>query len=114
GLDGLGLKIDERKYWVGVWFPEPEKLWFSTRCRIDPEKAAKIGVGELGEETWVPGRTTWNRGVELDSEPVHFFARSKVSQMQWLESFLRECLDQARPIETPDQPPIPEEPEEDN
>ena len=41
------------------------------------------------------------------------FARSKVSQMEWLEGFLRECLAKARSIETPDQPPIPEEPEGD-
>ena len=32
--------------------------------------------------------------------------------MEWLERFLRDCLAKARSIETPDQPPIPEEPEE--
>jgi hypothetical protein len=63
------------------------------------------------EEGWVPGRYRWWRSAELNSEPIHFFARSKVSQMEWLEKFLRECLTLARSIETPDQPPIPEEPE---
>jgi hypothetical protein len=114
GWDYMGLNLDGLKYYVGVGFSEPEKLWFGTRCRIDPEAAAKLGVGELTEESWVPGRYRWWRGVELDSEPVHFFSRSKVSQMQWLEGFLRECLAQAHLIETPDQPPIPEEPEEGN
>jgi hypothetical protein len=114
GWDYIGLNLDGQKYWVGVNFAEPEKLWFGTRSRIDPEAASKLGVGELAEESWIPGRYRWWRGVELDSESVHFFSRSKVSQMQWLEGFLRECLTQARSIETPDQPPIPEEPEEGN
>jgi hypothetical protein len=109
--ESLGLTLGGLKYWVGVSFSEPEKLWFGTRCRIDPDAAAKLGVGELTEENWVPGRYRWWRGADLDSEPVHFFSRSKVSQMQWLEGFLRECLAQARSVETPDQPPTPEEPE---
>jgi hypothetical protein len=112
GWDYSGLKLDGRKYWVGVDFSEPEKLWFQTRGRIDPDAAARLGVGELTEESWVPGKKRWRRGVELDSEDVHFFARSKVSQMQWLEEFLKECLHHARSIETPDQPPIPDEAEE--
>ncbi len=111
GWDYIGLNLDG-KYYIGLNFSEPEMLWFVTRCRIDAEAAAKLGVGELTEENWVPGRYRWWRGVELDSEAVHFFARSKVSQMQWLESFLREYLAQARSIETTDQPPIPDEPQE--
>lgn len=110
--DSLGLKLDGRKYWVGVSYAEPEILQFVTSCRIEPEAARKLGAGEVFEESWVPGRYRWYRGVELDSEPVHFFARSKVSQMRWLEGFLRECLSLARSVETPDQPPIPDEPEE--
>src|SRR5438094_936269 len=94
--EDIGLNLDGLKYWVGVNCSEPEKLWFGTRCRIDPEAVAKLGVGELLEENWVPGRYRWCRGAELDSEVIHFFSRSKLSQMQWLEDFLRECLAQAR------------------
>jgi hypothetical protein len=111
GWEFIGLTLDGLKYWVGINFAEPEKLWFATRCRIDPEAATRLGVGELGEESWVPGRYRWWRSVELDSEEVHFFSRTKVSQMEWLEAFLRDCLEKARSIETLDQPPIPEEPE---
>lgn len=110
--DYIGLRLDGLKYLIGVFYDDPEKLWFATRCRIDPEAATRLGEGELTEENWVPGRYRWWRGAELSSEAVHFFERSKVSQIRWLESFLRECLDMARSIETPDQPPIPEEPEE--
>jgi hypothetical protein len=108
----IGINLDGLKYWVGLYYDEPEKLWFGTRCQIDPQAAARLGVGEVTEESWVPGGYRWWRGIDLDSEPVHFFSRSKVSQMEWVEGFLRECLSQARSIETSDQPPIPEEPEE--
>jgi hypothetical protein len=106
-----GLNLDGLKYWVGMDYADPEKLWFRTRCRLDPAAARKLGVGEVTQESWVPGGYRWCRSAELNSETVHFFARTKVGQIEWLEKFLRECLTLARSIETPDQPPIPEEPE---
>jgi hypothetical protein len=111
GVDYMGIKLDGSKYWLGINFSEPEKLWFRTRCRIDPEAAARLSVGQLTEESWIPGRYRWSSVAELDSEEIHFFSRTKVSQMQWLEGFVRECLRMARSIETPDQPLVPEEPE---
>ena len=111
GWENIGITLDGRKYWLGVNYEEPDELWFGTRCRIDPDAATRLGVGEVTEETWVPGRYRWWRGVALNSEAVHFYSRSKVGQMEWLESFLRDCLTTARSIETADQPPIPEEPE---
>lgn len=108
----IGLNLERKKYWLGVDSKEPETLWFGTyHCRIDPEKAAQLD-GEVVEDKSVPGSYRWWRGVELNSESVHFFSRSKVGQLRWLMNFLRECLDMVRSIETPDQPPIPEEPEE--
>lgn len=108
----IGINLEGKKYWFGVNSAEPETLWFGTyRCRIDPEKAARL-EGEVVEDKSVPGSYRWWRGVELNSEVVHFFSRSKVGQIRWLEIFLRECLDMARSIESADQPPIPEGPEE--
>jgi len=114
GWTEIGLYLDGKKYWLGLYFSEPEYLYFYTCSRIDPDAASKLGVGEMEEESWVPGRHRWFRWVALDSEAVHFFSRSKLSQMEWLEKFLRECLAQARSIETPDQQPIPEQTEEGN
>ncbi|QJX00408.1 hypothetical protein FTUN_8038 [Frigoriglobus tundricola] len=48
----------------------------------------------------------------LDSEAVHFYARSKVSQMQWLEEFIRESLTKARSVESADHPPPPDDSED--
>lgn len=108
--DGIGLYLAGKKYWIGVNFSEPENLYFNTcSVQIDPAATVKLGIGELQQEKWVPGLNRWISWVELDSEPVHFFSRSKVSQMQWLEGFFRERLAQARSIELPDQPPVPDD-----
>lgn len=111
GRTSSGIKLDDRKYWIGVNFQDPEKLWFGTYCRIDREAAAKLGVGEIAEVSWIPGGCRWWISAELESEEVHFFSRTKIGQIRWVEGFLRECLTRARSITTPDQPPIPEEPE---
>ena len=111
--DSIGFYLDGRKYWVGVIYNDSAYLTFKTCSKIDVEAALNLGVGELDEEAkWVPGRQRWMRWVELDSEEIHFYSRSKLSQMQWLEEFLRDCLAKARSIETPDQPPIPDAPQE--
>lgn len=107
----IGIWLDGGRYWVGVSYAQPEKLQFGTRGRIDPDAANRLGAGEVVPDSGRPGGFRWWQKVELDSEEVHFFSRTKVSQMEWLESFLRDCLAKARSIETPDQPPIPEEPE---
>ncbi|HWG45480.1 MAG TPA: hypothetical protein VN688_22140, partial [Gemmataceae bacterium] len=106
-----GVSLEGGKYWIGFIHAAPEKLYFNTFSRMDTEAAARRGIS-LVKETRAFGGVSWSKSVELDSESIHFFSRSKVSQMEWLECFLRECLDIARSIETPDQPPIPEDPEE--
>ncbi|MBX3399052.1 MAG: PD-(D/E)XK nuclease family protein [Gemmataceae bacterium] len=100
--DDIGVYLDGKKYWIGVNFSEPELLYFNTcDCRIDPIAAGKLGVGKVEQEDWIPGQNRWMRWVELDSEEIHFFARSKISQMEWLENHLRECLSMAKSIEIP-------------
>ncbi len=105
----IGLKFDHGgKYWIGVYLDDPEKLWFASKNRIRLDAAARLEVGET-----VTGEYSWRRRVQLDSEDIHFFSRTKVSQMEWLQEFLRDSLAKAKSIETPDQPPISEEPEDD-
>lgn len=107
GWDALGVTLDRGKYWVGVKCSEPEKLWFGTKARIHTEAGGRLP----GWEVLPPGGefTAW-RGEELDSPAVHFYSRSKVEQMEWLEDFIRVSLELARAVETPDQPPPPDDP----
>jgi hypothetical protein len=108
----IGITLDGLKYWLGVGFRDPEILYFGTRCRIDPEAGAKLGIGEVTEESWVPGRYRWWHSTALDSEEVHFFSRTKVGQMEFLESFLKDGLAKARKIEISGEPPPSQESEE--
>jgi hypothetical protein len=112
GWDYIGLYLDGKKFWVGVYFSKPEEILFATEkryCQIDRKKAEELKIGKVEPLAGVPGRPRWLHWVDMASEEIHFFARSKVSQMQWLEEFLRDCLKKARSIETPDQPPPPED-----
>lgn len=104
----MGLKLAGR-YWVGVQFADPEWLVFATHCRVDPAGVAALAAGELWDSG---GEVRWRYEVNLDSEEIHFFSRSKVGQMDWLTAFLRDCLGKARSIEIAGQAPTPEPDEE--
>ncbi len=110
GENHIGVTLAGNKYRMRVFYAEPEMLEFSTRTQVDPKAAAKLDTGEV---TPRGAGYRWRRSVNLNSEEVYFFARSKVRQMEWLENFLRECLKMARSIEIPGGPPIPEEAEGD-
>jgi hypothetical protein len=109
----MGVYLDRRSYWVGINYDRPEVLEFATDYRkVDPGAAARLGIEGVFE--WEDGSAHgWRRQLNLDSEDVHFFARSKASQMQLLENFLRECLETVRRIEVPggEEAPVAEEPE---
>lgn len=101
-LENAGFTLEGGKYWLGLNFEEPDKLWFGTRCQIDVKAAEALGEGSIESDvSWVPGGHRWWRVGELESEKVHFYNRSKVGQMQWLETFLRESLEFTRRIELP-------------
>jgi hypothetical protein len=101
--NSLGVFLEKKAYWIRINYDRPEALHFTTYNRvIDPAKAEAAGLEGWfkwpGAETWFG----WERWLNLDAEEVHFFARTKASQMQLLEGFLRECLDIVRSIELGD------------
>jgi hypothetical protein len=112
GWGYVGIILEDPKAIVRLDFDKPGELRFLTRCKINFEKAVKLGVGKVWEENWVPGKSRWGTILHLDSEAVHFFDHTKAGQMKLLEDWLKECISKTRSIETPDQPPIPENPEE--
>jgi hypothetical protein len=104
-LDSMGVMIHGR-YWIGLAFEEPGSLRFQTeQSRIDPVAASNLGVGSVIANPCAPGGLSWRRVAELGSDEIAFYSRRAPDQMGWVEAFLRECLAQARSIETPDQPP---------
>jgi hypothetical protein len=109
-LDSLGVRFGEG-YWMGLAFEEPGCLRFQTEGKcIDPAAAANLEIGCVVANPQAPGGLSWRRVAELGSEQIDFYSRSTAHQMEWVEAFLRECLSQARSIETGDQPPTTEEP----
>jgi hypothetical protein len=95
----LGIYLDKRNYWIGIEYDQPENLCFRTWYReVDKDAAERLGIDGLYEWTTEPGYG-WKRSLNLESEDVHFFARSKASQLQRLKQFLRECLDIVKQIE---------------
>src|SRR5581483_1945661 len=91
GRERMGVNIDGRRFWIGVYYEKPEVLVFETNyAAVDRGAAERLGAGTVWEWTQAPG-FGWRRELSLDSEETHFFSRSKASQLQLLESFLREC-----------------------
>ncbi len=103
----MGIELERPRYCAGIYFDRPEFLVFETHYqKVDPALAARLGVAGVYEWESEPGHG-WRRELSLESEEVHFFARSKASQLQLLENFLRECLTTVRQIEIKQTEPIP-------
>lgn len=97
--DMMFVYLDGRNYWAGIRYTNPESIHFATwNLKVDPQKVEELGVGTTFQ--WFNDKTQcgWQNDVNLELEEVHFFARSKVSQMQFLEQFLRENLELAQKV----------------
>lgn len=105
--DGLGVYLEGARYWTGVEYEWPEYLIFSLSGR-PASKAAADKLGLTVDERKNKHDCTWHREINLESEDVHFFARSKQSQLEWVEQFLKESLALAKQIELPESssPPV--------
>jgi hypothetical protein len=102
----MGIKVDGNKYWAGIEYSDPERIVFGTNMAcIDPQRADGLCVGSTYEWSNKKGHG-WRRELVLESEETHFFSRSKASQLQFLEKFLRENYAFAKnmTIETTNQP----------
>jgi hypothetical protein len=87
----VGFNLEAKKYWIGLKLDEPEYLFLEAYFTpIDQEKLLALGRGEVEEES--PGVWRWVDWIDLQSEEAHFFSRSRASQLQFLEQFIRESL----------------------
>ena len=94
---GHTFTIRKNEYWTGLYYSEPETLILSARG-VNKKVAEKIGHGLVKE--WVEkGKNiyAWWNQLDLGSEEVHFFAKSKSSQIQCIEQFLKESIQAAGP-----------------
>ncbi len=93
---GVSFQIGKGQYWTCLRYSEPEVLHFAAHG-INKNRAEEIGFGSV--EIWKSKENSyswWNR-LNLGSEEVHFFARTKSNQIQCIEQFLRESIQASAP-----------------
>jgi hypothetical protein len=94
--NSIGYYLKGGRFWVGVSYANPEKLIFHTHnTNLKITASDPLQIGEAVESAkgyyWLPE-------AMLDSEDAHFFSRSRASQFQWLETFLKESADYAETL----------------
>jgi hypothetical protein len=94
----IGFYFDDKRFFVGINYEEPEVLLFETqrpfRLRADAKKRANCGevkADEIG--------LYWEHKLEIYSPKIRFFQQSKDGQLKCLERFLAECLAVTKRIE---------------
>jgi hypothetical protein len=94
---GHDFTIGGAYYWAGLYYSKPETLIFSA-FDVNEKLAKEIGHGLVKE--WVEKgkdmHAWWNQ-LDLGSEEVHFFARTKSNQIQCIEQFLKESIEAVAP-----------------
>ena len=97
----VGVKLNQEAYRIGIYYERPDVLVFETRkAKVDKDAANGLGVGAVfqGRDKSAHG---WRREVDLNSEDVHFFSRTKVGQFRYVEDFLKHNLELVKSVEVP-------------
>ncbi|WP_165251208.1 PD-(D/E)XK nuclease family protein [Paludisphaera soli] len=106
GWESINFYLDAKNFWVGMSYDRPGILIFSTLLSpVGSDGVEKAGFGRVEPEGNSPTGIKWVNELVLYSEDVHFFARSRASQLQCIEQFLKDSLaaaQRARPVS--DQP----------
>jgi hypothetical protein len=97
----VGVYLDHQRYWLGINLDRPETLVFSTGVDHVRSFTAEQLRSEQGYPSASEAGNGMRRELDLASEAVHFFARSKATQLQVLQLFLEECLGAVRRLSFP-------------
>jgi hypothetical protein len=92
GQNWYGFYIQNKQFFVGVYFDSPNLVRFNTEgqpLKIKGTNKIKLGYVE---------RYFWFNDLELDSEHIHFFSRNKANQLQCLVKFIKESYEFAKTI----------------
>lgn len=80
-----GFYMENKGFFVGIYFDNPGLVVMNTEVPLSEKAPKKVTLGKLEDGGW-------RNELDLTSEDVHFFARSKASQIQCLEQFIEESL----------------------
>lgn len=84
-LEWRGFYIENKRFFVGIYFDNPGLVVMNTEVPLSEKATKKVTLGKLESGGW-------RNELDLTSEDIHFFARSKASQIQCLEQFVEESL----------------------
>ncbi len=85
----LGYSLEDGVDFFFIWLEQPAMLGFRTyKRKLDLQRCEALGLTRVWSEK--PVGLRWGNVLDFESEDVHFFARSKASQLQVIERFLRE------------------------
>jgi hypothetical protein len=77
-----GYYIDKKKFYVGIYFGSPNMISMTSEevaLKNNFPREPEVGRVENGR---------WRNDLDLTAEDVHFFSRSKASQLRCLEEFI--------------------------
>jgi hypothetical protein len=86
--DVQGRRLGQSLFYLGAYWDKPKILVFQTEGVIVPSNF--FDIAKCGK---MMGPTKWSNELDLDSEEIHFFAKSESSQLQTVLKFLGSCLD---------------------
>ena len=90
GWDSRGLYTEGKRFWIGVYLSRPSVLQFEfVDAAPDVERFKNLGRGEILDKKCL-------FTSDLTSEAVHFFSRSKDSQLDFLTTFVTQAHNDAR------------------
>jgi hypothetical protein len=91
---GVSFTIDNGLYWAGLNYSESEILFLRV-YGVNRNRAREIGFGSV--QVWMPNSFSWWNRLDLESERVRFFAKTKSNQVECIEQFLRESIRASTP-----------------
>lgn len=89
--DWQGYYIDNKHFFVGIYFNEPNVIWINSEVDLDAPMSKEPELGQIDDRRW-------NFKIDLATEQVYFFARSRASQLQFLERWVREAVEYGRSL----------------
>lgn len=97
GNPWLGLCTAGNKFWISALLKRPELV----RFRFNNPNADDIKLNAV--TNWKKADGVWERSLNLSSEDVYFFSRSKKHQVDVLANFIKEAHDVATECLVPGQ-----------
>jgi len=87
----MGYYIEEKRLFAGVYYDNPGQIVINTEVGLNDAIPIEPDIGRYQNGVWL-------NILELGSEDVHFFSRTKASQLACLEKFVTESVEFGRKV----------------